>query len=112
MGIFVLGAGLMGFIFGVGAAILSIIFLRRGRKENKSGPYLPYFLFGVIGCLIIFTLGYLMLPTGGSGAPSGNDYLRAIVGFAIIGFTPGGMLLGLFSLSLDTESKFEIGLDE
>ena len=98
MGVLILGSGIVGLLGSVVVITLSIIAMLFCRSTLDRGPWLMFALLGLVGVILIGYLGLASFPASRQGAPTAQDYESAMKGMFLLGFSPGGLSLGLMSL--------------
>lgn len=100
MGIFVIGsfflALLGGGVLGAVSLLIHLFAVRKGR-----GSWKRFLLISGAATVVVGVSAYLWMFSSpeASGAPTGDDYARAILGAALLGGSPGvGLLAGLLAL--------------
>ncbi|NOJ77441.1 hypothetical protein [Myxococcus xanthus] len=100
MGMFVIGsfflALLGGGVLGVVSLLIHLFAVRKGR-----GSWKWFLLFSGAATVVVGVSAYLWMFSApeASGAPTGDDYARAVLGAALLGGSPGvGLLAGLLTL--------------
>lgn len=100
MGIIVFGAFFLALLGGVVVGVVSLLVhvfaVRKGR-----GSWKLFLQTSGAATVVVGVSAYLWMFSGpeASGAPTGDDYARAVLGAALLGGSPGvGLLAGLLTL--------------